>query len=68
MAKMNLSKVKYRKPKRLQRERAAICDSIYNNIVNVNLDILQQPITEALASKEDSNIFGTWDTEINTLV
>ena len=65
---MNLSEVRHRKNKRLQRERAAIYDSIYKNIVNVSVSILNQLITEALASKEDGNIFGTWDTEINKIV
>ena len=67
MKSKNLPAVRYRKNCRLAREQVALCDLVYENIMNVKEDNFIYVTIREIQKQEDGNIFGSWDEEINSL-
>ena len=47
------------------RKQLAIRDSIYNNVINTSSDVVSYTIVKEIQDTTDSNLFGTWDIELN---
>ena len=63
---MNLPAIRHRRNKQIAREQGAIRNSIYNNLIDTNSNNIFYTIVEEILDNTDSNLFGTWDTEINS--
>ena len=46
----------------------AICESIYNNVINTSSDRISYTIMEEILEETEGNLFGSWDNETNSYI
>lgn len=66
MKAMSLPAIRHMKYKKMSREQVAICDLIYNNIINTSSDNISYTVVKEILDKIDGNLFGRWDIDINS--
>ena len=68
MEKMNLPAIRHRKKLRMAREKKAIGDALYNELMNIDGISEVETVVNVTNKQDDGALFATWDNLIRSLI